>query len=104
MTPPAPTPPPAAPLAPVHWAGAVASLDRAYGTGASSFAVTGRESPLATSPLPPPIPKPTESHPFYVSPWFWGAVGAAVFGGVAVYFATRDNTTSTIHLEMQVPK
>jgi len=31
-------------------------------------------------------------------------VGAAVFGGAAVYFATRDNSNDTIHLELQVPK
>jgi hypothetical protein len=31
-------------------------------------------------------------------------VGAAAFGGVAVYFATRDTQTDTIHLELQVPK
>ena len=69
-----------------------------------SLAGPASPSALATSPLPPAIPKTTESRPFYVSPWFWGAVGAAVFGGVAVYFATRDNTTGAIHLEMQVPK
>jgi hypothetical protein len=59
---------------------------------------------LAFSPLPPEAPKKEGSHPFYTSPWFWGAVGAAVFGGTAVYFATRDNSSSTIHLELQVPK
>jgi hypothetical protein len=104
------SPPPAA----IHWSGAVASLDRVYGTveeaknatpaGRAGVGAEGRAKMLATSPLPPAIPLVNESHPFYVSPWFWGAVGAAVFGGVAVYFATRDNTASTIHLEMQVPK
>jgi hypothetical protein len=44
------------------------------------------------------------SKPFYVSPWFWGAIGAAALGGVAVFAATRDNSPDTIHLQMQVPK
>ncbi len=106
--------PPPAPAQPIHWTGAVASLERAYGadssrgtTSAGSVAdARAPSSALATSPLPavPQAPKTAESRPFYVSPWFWGAVGAAVFGGVAVYFATRDNTPDTIHLELQVPK
>ncbi len=98
MSPPvavAPPPPPP----PVHWSGTVASLDRAYGIGGPEHGPA-----LATSEVPPPPPPATESHPFYTSPWFWGAVGAAAFGGVAVYFATRDNSTDTIHLELQVPK
>jgi hypothetical protein len=59
---------------------------------------------LATSE-PPPVKaeeKKDASKPFYTSPWFWGAVGAAAFGGAAVYFATRDNSPSTIHLQLQV--
>ena len=83
----------------MHWSGTVASLDRAYGIGGPEHGPA-----LATSEVPPPPPPATESHPFYTSPWFWGAVGAAAFGGVAVYFATRDNSTDTIHLELQVPK
>jgi hypothetical protein len=86
---------------PSGWAGTVASLDRTYGLGGPE---THAAPALALSPVPPPRPAAPESHPFYTSPWFWGAVGAAAFGGVAVYFATRDNTTDTIHLELQVPK
>ena len=99
MAPSSATPPPPPPP-PLRWSGAVASLERAYGNDGEAT----RAPALATSPLPGAAPKTAESHPFYVSPWFWGAVGAAVFGGVAVYFATRDNTTGTIHLEAQVPK
>jgi hypothetical protein len=100
---PTPSPPPSAP---VHWSGTVSSLERTFGapppappTGEPLHAPA-----LATSALPPEKPKPSESHPFYLSPWFWGALGAAAFGGTAVYFATRDNSTGTIHLELQVPK
>ena len=107
MAPVAPTPPPSSPAPPLlhwsGWSGAVASFERAYGAFETGAPDT-RAPQLATSALPPPVPKVPESHPFYVSPWFWGAVGAAVFGGVAVYFATRDNTPAAIHLELQVPK
>jgi len=93
--PPAPVPPP-----PPRWSGTVASLERSFGGGGPETHAPA----LATSPLPPQAPKQAESHPFYTSPWFWGALGAAAFGGAAVYFATRDNSTQTIHLELQVPK
>ena len=88
----------------VRWSGAVASLDRAYGANGNVGPETTPAPGLATSAPPPPAHKGSESHPFYASPWFWGAIGAAAFGGAALYFATRDNTTGTIHLELQVPK
>jgi hypothetical protein len=95
----APAPSPPIP----RWSGTVASLERAFG---DAPAVALQAPALATAEIPPPKAPATEggSRPFYASPWFWGAVGAAVFGGTAVYFATRDNTTGTIHLELQVPK
>jgi hypothetical protein len=80
------------------WAPAVASLERSLHV----------ESPKLAQESPPPPPKePTEaSRPFYKSPWFWGAIGAAVFAGGAIYFATRDNSDSSgpIHLVMKVPR
>ena len=93
--------PPAAPTT-WKWSGTVASLERAYGNTPPADVV--HAPTLATTAVPEEKPKAPESHPFYTSPWFWGAVGAAAFGGTAVYFATRDNSTGTIHLEMQVPK
>jgi hypothetical protein len=99
----------------LRWTGTVTSLDRAYAEPASAPAAPASPAspmpsgepahapPLATSETPPaPKPKNEESKPFYASPWFWGAVGAAAFGGTAVYFATRDNSPSTIHLQLQV--
>jgi hypothetical protein len=90
----------APPPPPPRWTKTVASLDRTYGVGGPETHAPA----LATAPVPPLPPAPPESHPFYTSPWFWGAVGAAAFGGVAVYFATRDNSTDTIHLDLQAPK
>jgi hypothetical protein len=104
-----------------RWTGTVASLERAFTSRAfiselpasessapsgaaspTSTTGTAHAPPLATSAAPEAKPKPAESHPFYTSPWFWGAVGAAAFGGAAVYFATRDNTPTAIHLQLQV--
>jgi hypothetical protein len=80
------------------WRATVESLHRAFGPVVAL-------PPVATAAVPPP-PR-TEDHtraPFYKSPWFWGALGAAAFGAGAVYFATRDNSPDTIHLQVQVPK
>jgi hypothetical protein len=85
------------------WSGAVRSLDRAYGGALDTPQVAAAAN--ATKALPPPAKAPEgEKRPFYTSPWFWGAIGAAVFAGGAVYLATRDNAPSTIHLQVQVPK
>jgi len=116
---------------PFAWAGATASLARAFanapaatagapaagapiGGGPASTEPTHAASApaLATSPLPPAHVAPGERGgeeksgptPFYKSPWFWGALGAAAFGGATLYFATRDNSSGTIHLQMQAPR
>ena len=85
----------------VGWTGAARSLERSYGVALPTAAAG------AFAAAPPKL-KPEESsasHPFYSSPWFWGALGAAAVGATAVYFATQDNSgSSTIHLQAQVPK
>jgi hypothetical protein len=78
------------------WRATVASLERRFG------------------PAPPPPTRPQlttaskpqegETRPFYSSPWFWGALAAAVLVGGAFYLATRDTSDQPIHLEMHVPK
>jgi hypothetical protein len=102
------------------WNGAAVSLSRAFGSHATTATVA---TPIATAPTleSPPAPTPTmvpgppgilsDSPPvaahvsksFYQSGWFWGAVGAAVFAGGALFFATRDSSGQTIHLDVQVP-
>lgn len=93
------------------WSGAASSLERTYGAlvppaGPTPAATVGNPAPaLATQPLPKDNKeKDATSRPFYASPWFWGAVGAAALGATGLYFATRDNTPSTVHLQLQVPK
>jgi hypothetical protein len=95
-----------APPSSKDWSGAIASLERAFAPSASTAPEpTATPAPRqALEPTPARREGETGSHPFYTSPWFWGAVGAAVFGGTALYFATRDNGSSTIHLQLQVPK
>jgi hypothetical protein len=69
-------------------------------------------SPARASAVPPPASpamgatggdEPKERKPFYLSPWFWGAVGGAVLVGGLVYFAAKDTTSEPIHLQMRVP-
>jgi hypothetical protein len=88
----------------LDWTGAVASLERAQGL---PIAPAPTSAPRQVTALVPPAKegdKNTGSRPFYTSPWFWGALGAAALGGTALYFATRDNSSGTIHLQLQVPK
>jgi hypothetical protein len=49
-------------------------------------------------------PEKSESKPFYLSGWFWGAVAGAALVGGAIYFASRDTGDDTIHLQMRVPR
>ncbi len=75
------------------WPGAVESLHKTF----------------APPPAPPPATKPKQdapapSKPFYLSPWFWGALGAAVVGGLAIVLATQDMSGDTLKLQLKVPK
>jgi hypothetical protein len=87
------TVPPGAPDAVPSWSGAVHSLTRVFGIVPAS--------PLATHDVPPP--DGSSPRHFYESGWFWGALGLAALAGGAVFFATRDSGTPTIHLDAQVP-
>jgi len=84
--------PAGAPPGPPSWSAATGSFARAYGQVPAA--------PLATHELPPP--DGSSSRHFYESGWFWGAIGLAALAGGAVFFATRDSSTPTIHLEAQV--
>jgi hypothetical protein len=93
---------------PTAWLAATASLTRAFGTPApASVLPVGPPAPaapaLATHEEPSITNTPPKPKAFYESGWFWGALGAAAFAGGAVFFATRDNGASSIHLDMQVP-
>jgi hypothetical protein len=86
----------------VSWNAASQSLARSYGgeptvpAPTSAPALATHEEPVLTGP-------PPKGKAFYESGWFWGALGAAAFASGAIFFATRDNGESTIHLQMQVP-
>jgi len=102
---------PGPPGAASSWGGAVASLERSYGAAPPPAAATrAPAAALAGASLREDkgdrrdAGKTGSTKSFFSSPWFWGAIGAAVFGGAAVYLATRDNDPGTIHLQMQVPK
>jgi hypothetical protein len=65
----------------------------------------GQSAPaLATHEAPPGTPAATHSRPFYDSPWFWIALGAAAVGGGIAYLVTNppDTSPSRIHLELKV--
>lgn len=116
-----PDPPPAvtwgnAPRS-TSWSSAANALHRGFGEVAIAVPSENRASPAGVSStasssgwstvVPPPTPPPAEGekkHPFYTSPWFWGALGAAAFAGAAFYFITRDSSDPMIQLQVQVPK
>lgn len=90
------------------WSATTASLTRSFGGLAAAPAPVVPSPPMSAPPLatheePAVTNTPPKQKAFYESGWFWGALGAAAFAGGAVYFATRDNGASTIHLDMQVP-
>jgi hypothetical protein len=85
----------------IAWTATAESLSRAFGEAAAGSAT--RAPTLATHEEPAPAAPRSKSKAFYESGWFWGALGAAAFAGGAIFFATRDNGESTIHLQVQVP-
>lgn len=66
--------------------------------------------PAVAVTQPRPMPPSTlasegkKNKPFYASPWFWGAIGAAVLVGGFFYFASQDTSDDPIHLQMKVPR
>lgn len=78
------------------WAATVRSLARTLGTPPTSAPA------LATHPVPRADTR-AGAHPFYLSPWFWGALGVAALAGGAAYLVSRDSGSPTIHLEVEVP-
>jgi hypothetical protein len=90
--------PDAAQDAAVVWTGTLQSLERPY-RPQESLSVLGTVKVV----VPPPKPKPSESKPFYESPWFWLAIGTAVLVGGGVLIATNLQTSDTIHLKVQLP-
>lgn len=83
----------------VTWEAAVRSLERTLQPKSASPSFF-----VSTPPPPKTNEKTDESRPFYASPWFWGALGGAAFLGGAIYFATRDSSPGSIHLQMTVPR
>ena len=87
------------PRAPAAWKSTVTSLEGRFPAGSRA------PGPLAaTQPAPPARPENGKSSPFYASGWFWGAVGGAALLGAAFYFASRDTSSDSIHLQMRVPR
>lgn len=94
------------------WEPTAASLERTL--KADSRVVAGPTGAGTTAPAEVPVapggkgePPPSDgSKPFYRSVWFWGALGAAVFAGGAIFLATRDNGDGTgpMHVQMKVPR
>jgi hypothetical protein len=102
------------PSAPVTWGNGSAKL-----TWSGSVTALHRGFADVAPPPPPPTiavvsaktPAPAEKDtgkqgatPFYKSPWFWAAAGAALFAAGAVYLATRNEGPDNIQLQVSVPK
>jgi hypothetical protein len=88
------------------WSGTVKSLARSYQEQAPVLSPSPPPArpapPLATHETPQESLAVAPSRPFYASAWFWGALGGAVLVGGGIYFAAKDTSASTIHLELQV--
>ena len=90
---------PSGPRAPAAWKSTVTSLEARFP------ASPGTAGPAAaTRPAPSVKPEGGKSSPFYASGWFWGAVGGAALLATVFYFASRDTSSDTVHLQLTVPK
>lgn len=85
------------------WNGATASLARSFGSTPPAPGASLAAPSLATHDGVIVASAPPKPKAFYEKGWFWGAVGAAAFAGGAIFFATRDNGPTSIHLTVQVP-
>ena len=95
-----PDPGPPGPSSPAAWKSTVRSLEGRFPVASAAAPGPGG----AARPASPVRADGARSSPFYASAWFWGALaGAAVLGGV-FYFAARDTSPDTIHLQLSVPK
>jgi hypothetical protein len=92
----------------VTWSSTGAALHRGFAEAivAVPALTPGPAGALEATPPPPLVGEktPGAGRPFYASPWFWGAIGAALFAGAAFYFATRDSSDPNIQLSVQVPR
>jgi hypothetical protein len=87
------------PRAPAAWKSTVTSLEARFPGS------RGTAGPAAATRAAPQVkPEGGKSSPFYASGWFWGAVGGAALLATVFYFASRDTSSDTIHLQMTVPK
>jgi hypothetical protein len=92
------------------WEPTAASLERTLRADAAPagepLAATGPTAGPRTEPLKGEPAPADGATPFYKSPWFWGALGAAVLGGGGIYLATRDSGDSSgpMHVQMKVPR
>jgi hypothetical protein len=77
----------------VTWPGVASSLEKQWGPPPPQLVENAK--PITSD-------KPASSKPFYLSPWFWGAIGAAVVGAVAVILATQDLSSDSIKLKLRV--
>ena len=93
------------------WEPTAASLERtlradtrANGQPAGDAARPSSEVPVA--PTRGEAQPSDGSKPFYRSVWFWGALGAAVFAGGAIFLATRDNGDGAgpMHVQVKIPR
>lgn len=83
----------------VTWRGTVSSLASRFPQPTLSLAQVQGPPPKIM-----PTEKEKESHPFYTSSWFWGAVGAAAVIGGIFFLASQDTSSDPIHLQMRVPR